>query len=86
MCDARPVFANKERFPEADEIVVQWPNEFLETAKVDKRTAICILTHDPKFDIPLLLVALKTKAGVHRRDGQPADPPEAGGQPGARRA
>ncbi|HEX2052423.1 MAG TPA: XdhC/CoxI family protein [Actinomycetota bacterium] len=63
VCDARKVFATKERFPEADEIVVQWPNEFLETAKVDRRTAICILTHDPKFDIPLLEVALKTKAG-----------------------
>lgn len=63
VCDARKVFATKERFPEADEIVVQWPNEFLETAKVDRRTAICILTHDPKFDIPLLQVALKTKAG-----------------------
>ena len=63
VCDARRVFATRERFPEADEIVVQWPNEFLETAKVDRRTAICILTHDPKFDIPLLQVALKTKAG-----------------------
>lgn len=63
VCDARKVFATKERFPEADEIVVEWPNEFLETAKVDRRTAICILTHDPKFDIPLLQVALKTKAG-----------------------
>lgn len=63
VCDARKVFATKERFPEADEIVVMWPNEFLETAKVDRRTAICILTHDPKFDIPLLQVALKTKAG-----------------------
>ena len=63
VCDARKVFATKERFPEADEIVVQWPNEFLETAKVDRRTAICILTHDPKFDIPLLQVALETKAG-----------------------
>lgn len=63
VCDARKVFATKERFPEADEIVVQWPNEFLETAKVDRRTAICILTHDPKFDIPLLQVALKTRAG-----------------------
>ena len=63
VCDARKVFATRERFPEADEIVVQWPNEFLETAKVDRRTAICILTHDPKFDIPLLQVALKTKAG-----------------------
>lgn len=63
VCDARKVFATKERFPEADEIVVQWPNEFLETARVDRRTAICILTHDPKFDIPLLQVALKSKAG-----------------------
>lgn len=63
VCDARKVFATKERFPEADEIVVQWPNEFLQTAKVDRRTAICILTHDAKFDIPLLQVALKTKAG-----------------------
>lgn len=63
VCDARKVFATKERFPEADEIVVQWPNEFLEAAKVDRRTAICILTHDPKFDIPLLQVALKSKAG-----------------------
>jgi len=63
LCDARKIFANKERFPEADEIVVMWPNEFLETARVDKRTAICILTHDPKFDIPLLEVALKTNAG-----------------------
>lgn len=63
VCDARKVFATEERFPEADEIVVQWPNEFLESAKVDRRTAICILTHDPKFDIPLLQVALKSKAG-----------------------
>lgn len=63
VCDARRVFANKERFPEADEIVVQWPNEFLEEANVDRRTAICILTHDEKFDIPLLQVALQTKAG-----------------------
>lgn len=63
VCDARKVFATEERFPEADEIVVQWPNEFLESAKVDRRTAICILTHDPKFDIPLLQVALNSKAG-----------------------
>ena len=61
--DARRVFANEERFPEADEIVVMWPNEFLESAKVDKRTAIIVLTHDPKFDIPLLEVALKSRAG-----------------------
>lgn len=63
VCDARKVFANEQRFPEADEIVVQWPNEFLQTAKVDRRTALCILTHDEKFDIPLLQVALQTRAG-----------------------
>ena len=63
LCDARRIFANKERFPEADEVVVMWPNEFLESAPVDKRTAIIVLTHDAKFDIPLLEVALKTRAG-----------------------
>src|SRR5207244_7348599 len=61
--DARKVFANQERFPEADEIVVQWPNEFLETAPISRRTAIVILTHDPKFDITVLEVALKSPAG-----------------------
>jgi len=63
VADARRVFANQERFPEADEIVVQWPNEFLETAPISRRTAIVILTHDPKFDIPVLEVALKSPAG-----------------------
>lgn len=63
LVDARKVFANAERFPEADEIVVQWPNEFLETAPISKRTAIVILTHDPKFDIPILEFALKSPVG-----------------------
>jgi xanthine dehydrogenase accessory factor len=63
VCDARPVFATRERFPTADEIVVGWPDEFLETAPVDKRTVICVLTHDPKFDVPVLVQALKTEAG-----------------------
>jgi xanthine dehydrogenase accessory factor len=63
VCDARPVFATRERFPTADEIVVAWPDEFLKTAPVDKRTAICVLTHDPKFDVPVLVEALKTEAG-----------------------
>ena len=61
--DARKVFANQERFPEADEVVVQWPNEFLETAPISRRTAIVILTHDPKFDIPILEFALKSPVG-----------------------
>ncbi|MQY02387.1 XdhC family protein [Actinomadura macrotermitis] len=63
VCDARPVFATAKRFPEADEVVVQWPHRFLGEAEVDERTAICVLTHDPKFDVPLLEVALRTRAG-----------------------
>ena len=61
--DARPIFATKERVPDADEIVVAWPDDFLRRAPVDASTAIIVLTHDPKFDIPLLLVALRTDAG-----------------------
>ena len=63
ICDARARFATRERFPEADEVVVQWPDEFLRGAPVDERTAICVLTHDHKFDVPLLKVALETDAG-----------------------
>jgi len=63
VCDARPVFATRERFPSADEVVVAWPDEFLKTAEVDKRSVICVLTHDPKFDVPVLKTALATEAG-----------------------
>jgi xanthine dehydrogenase accessory factor len=63
VCDARPVFATRDRFPTADEVVVAWPDEFLKTAEVDRRTVICVLTHDPKFDVPVLVEALKTEAG-----------------------
>ena len=63
VCDARAVFATRERFPSADEVVVAWPDEFLKTAEVDKRTVICVLTHDPKFDVPVLKAALATEAG-----------------------
>ena len=63
VCDARAVFATRERFPSADEVVVAWPDEFLKTAEVDKRTVICVLTHDPKFDVPVLTAALATEAG-----------------------
>jgi xanthine dehydrogenase accessory factor len=63
VCDARPVFATRERFPTADEVVVAWPDEFLKTAEVDRRSVICVLTHDPKFDVPVLVEALKTEAG-----------------------
>jgi len=62
VCDARPVFATPRRFPEADQVVNAWPHRFLEDAPVDRRTVICVLTHDPKFDVPLLQVALRTPA------------------------
>ncbi|MFG1611745.1 XdhC family protein [Nonomuraea wenchangensis] len=63
VCDARPVFATPKRFPDADEVVVKWPHDYLATVEVDERTVICVLTHDPKFDVPLLEVALRTGAG-----------------------
>ncbi|MET9935681.1 XdhC/CoxI family protein, partial [Streptomyces sp. NPDC006324] len=59
VCDARPVFATPARFPEADEIVVEWPHRYLESTDVDGRTVLCVLTHDAKFDVPLLQVALR---------------------------
>ncbi|WP_405607179.1 XdhC family protein [Streptomyces sp. NBC_00076] len=58
VCDARPVFATPARFPHADEVVVDWPHRYLEHTTVDARTAVCVLTHDAKFDIPLLQLAL----------------------------
>lgn len=63
VCDARPVFATRERFPSADEVIVEWPDEYLQRAEVDARSVICVLTHDPKFDVPLLKAALETRAG-----------------------
>jgi xanthine dehydrogenase accessory factor len=63
VCDARKVFATASRFPDADEVVVDWPHRFLAGTEVDARTVICVLTHDPKFDVPLLEVALRTPAG-----------------------
>jgi xanthine dehydrogenase accessory factor len=63
VCDARGVFATAKRFPDADEVVVRWPHSYLEETTIDARTAICVLTHDPKFDVPLLQVALRTEAG-----------------------
>jgi xanthine dehydrogenase accessory factor len=63
VCDARPVFATKSRFPGADEVVVKWPHDYLQNevdeGRVDARTVIAVLTHDPKFDVPLLEVALR---------------------------
>ncbi|MFI9246673.1 XdhC family protein [Streptomyces sp. NPDC053086] len=59
VCDARPVFATRTRFPEADEIVVEWPHTYLERTEVDGRSVLCVLTHDAKFDVPLLELALR---------------------------
>jgi xanthine dehydrogenase accessory factor len=59
VCDARPTFATEKRFPDADEVIVDWPHRYLAKTDVDERTVVCVLTHDPKFDVPLLEVALK---------------------------
>lgn len=62
VCDARPVFATRSRFPEADEVVVSWPHRYVQqevaAGLLDARTVACVLTHDPKFDVPLLEVLL----------------------------
>ncbi len=65
VCDAREVFATKLRFPFADEVVVDWPHRLLERVgeTLGPRDAICVLTHDHKFDVPALTAALATKAG-----------------------
>lgn len=62
VCDARPVFATRTRFPEADEVVVKWPHRYVAeevaAGRLDARTVACVLTHDPKFDVPLLQTLL----------------------------
>jgi xanthine dehydrogenase accessory factor len=63
VCDARPVFATPERFPDAHEVVVEWPDRYLAAATdLDRRTAVCVLTHDAKFDVPALVGALRSPA------------------------
>ncbi|MER7820897.1 XdhC/CoxI family protein, partial [Streptomyces sp. NPDC096153] len=62
VCDARPVFATPKRFPEGVEVVVDWPHRYLDRTETDARTVICVLTHDPKFDVPLLEQALRRPA------------------------
>ncbi|WP_024875798.1 XdhC family protein [Saccharomonospora piscinae] len=63
VCDARPVFATASRFPDADEVIVDWPHRYLraeaEAGRIDGRTVVTVLTHDPKFDVPVLEVALR---------------------------
>ncbi|RCW43573.1 xanthine dehydrogenase accessory factor [Halopolyspora algeriensis] len=63
VCDARSVFATRSRFPDVDEVVVDWPHRYLageiEAGRLDERSAVMVLTHDPKFDVPVLEVALR---------------------------
>jgi xanthine dehydrogenase accessory factor len=65
VCDARPVFATTTRFPMADEVVVDWPQRYLERVghELGPRDAVCVLTHDPKFDVPAIVAALATQVG-----------------------
>lgn len=62
LCDARPAFSGQARFLAADHVVTDWPHRYLAAeaaaGRVDGRTVVCVLTHDPKFDIPLLETAL----------------------------
>jgi xanthine dehydrogenase accessory factor len=65
VCDARPVFATRARFPMADDIVVDWPDRHLAKVGADlgQRDVVCVLTHDPKFDVPAIVSALATDVG-----------------------
>jgi xanthine dehydrogenase accessory factor len=65
VCDARPVFATDARFPMADEVVVNWPDRYLagDGAGLGLRDVVCVLTHDPKFDVPAIVAALDTGVG-----------------------
>jgi xanthine dehydrogenase accessory factor len=76
--DARPVFATNARFPMADEVVVDWPDRYLAGvgAELGPRDAVCVLTHDHKFDVPAVVAALRTRVGYlgamgsRRTDGE----------------
>ena len=80
VCDAREVFATQRRFPMADEVVVDWPHRLLERVgpTLGPRDAVCVLTHDAKFDVPAIVAALAHRRRLPRGDGQPADPRRAG--------
>jgi xanthine dehydrogenase accessory factor len=61
--DARSAFATRDRFPDADELLVEWPDDALARLEPDANTAVVVLTHDPKFDEPALSAALRSEAG-----------------------
>jgi len=62
VCDARAIFATERRFPMADQVICEWPHRWLEEQTITVETVICVLTHDPKFDIPVLKIALRSEA------------------------
>ena len=74
MCDAREVFATRRRFPMADEVVVDWPNRYLDGvgSELGPKDAICVLTHDAKFDVPAIVSALATRSATSARWGRAA--------------
>jgi xanthine dehydrogenase accessory factor len=65
VCDARAVFATRQRFPMADDVVNEWPNRYLEKIgdELGPRDAVCVLTHDSKFDVPAIVGSLATRVG-----------------------
>ena len=65
VCDARAVFATRQRFPMADEVVNEWPNRYLEKIgdELGPHDAVCVLTHDSKFDVPAIVGSLATRVG-----------------------
>jgi xanthine dehydrogenase accessory factor len=63
LVDARAKFATRERFPEADELIVAWPDEAMARLEIDNSSYVVILTHDPKFDLPALRSVLGKQAG-----------------------
>ena len=66
VCDARAVFATRQRFPLADEVVVDWPHRLLDRVghALGPRDAVCVLTHDHKFDVPAIVAALRPESGT----------------------
>jgi xanthine dehydrogenase accessory factor len=62
VADGRPAFLTRERFPDADQLILGWPEEAFAQAGIDSATAVAVLTHDPKFDDPALMIALRSPA------------------------